>query len=59
MKKWTKEESDELVRIVERSWDWIWIGWEQVKLKLETDFPNGRSKNAIRQKYNSILTSGL
>lgn len=55
MKKWTKEEEQELVRLTENAWDWNFPGYDWVRAHLEIDYPNGRTVNAIRQKYYSIL----
>ena len=48
--KWTKEEEDRLMQIVESGWDWHFPGYEWVRNVLAYDFPNNRSVSAVKQK---------
>jgi len=57
VKKWTQEETDELVRLVECSWDWHFPGWWQMAHSLNSDFKNNRSISACYQKYSRYIES--
>ena len=55
--KWSIDEEEELVRLVERSWDWISPSWAQIVMGLNNNFNNNRSVKSCQSKYRRILNS--
>ncbi len=50
-------ETEHLVTLIEKGWDWTWPGWKWVAESLNKEYNNNRTAKACRKKYDSLIAS--
>jgi hypothetical protein len=58
-RKGDRNETQDLVRLVELAWDTMWPGWDWVTEQLNRDHGNSRTRGACLRKYSRMATTGI